>query len=359
MTTMPQPLHTVPRVVFLLALAWPLTGAAQSLTPAPERISDRAIHADYQTYEQAQARIKALNDQGRPLRDYHLSKAQCWFDVSFHEYTRNDRSAFPQEALDQSLALVRQMEQQAANLPMDTVLVNGSDRLRPDLWSLADRLKAHEGRACAAQRVACAEVELVHAGNEHRQQGWRHARPYIQMAEDQLQQAGFQAEACVARPAAAPLAAITAPVPAAPVVPAPAAPVARPAQPLEYQANVLFNHNRSERDQARVMTIERLDVAVARTRDSGMSLREVLLVGHADRTGRHDSNQTLAQARVQTVRDYLVAKGIPAAIIRTSVQGDRQPVSDCQGKYRSRAEELECLLPNRRVEVNFVALRQP
>ncbi len=107
------------------------------------------------------------------------------------------------------------------------------------------------------------------------------------------------------------------------------------------------------------MTIERLDVAVARTLDSGMSLREVLLVGHADRTGRHDTNQALAQARVQTVRDYLVAKGIPAAITRTSVQGDRQPVSACQGKYRSRAEALECLLPSCRVEVNFVALRQP
>jgi hypothetical protein len=172
-----------------------LLAQTPALNPPAARISDRAIHADYQTYEQAQARIKALNDGGRPLRDYHLAKAQCWLDASFHEYSRNDRSAFPQQALDQSLNLVLLMEQKAASLPMDTPLVNEADRLRPDLWAQADTLKAHAGRACVAQRVACAEVALVHAGNEHRQQGWRHARPYVQMAEDQLQQAAAQVEA--------------------------------------------------------------------------------------------------------------------------------------------------------------------
>ena len=60
------------------------------LTPPKDRISDAAIQADHQSYEALQGRIKALNDRGRPLRDYHLSKAQCWLDVSLHEYTRND-----------------------------------------------------------------------------------------------------------------------------------------------------------------------------------------------------------------------------------------------------------------------------
>lgn len=186
----------------LLALACPLLATAQALTPAPQRISDRAINADHQTYEQAQARIQALNDQGRPLRDYHLAKAQCWLDASFHEYARNDRSAFPQDALDQALLLVQHMERKAPDLPTDTPLVNQAERLRPDLWSLADRLKAHAGKACSAQYVACAEVALVHAGNEYQQQGWRHARPYVQRAEDQLEHAGAQAESCL--PKAAP-----------------------------------------------------------------------------------------------------------------------------------------------------------
>ena len=79
-------------------LAGPLA-AQTTLTPAPQRISDEAISADQRVYETMQSRIRLINDAGRPLRDYHLAKAQCWLDVSFHEYTRNDRSAFPQAAL--------------------------------------------------------------------------------------------------------------------------------------------------------------------------------------------------------------------------------------------------------------------
>lgn len=331
--------------------------AQTALSPPDQRISDRAIHADYQTFEQAQARIKALNDKGRPVRDYHLAKAQCWLDTAFHEYTRNDRSAFPQEALTESVQLVEQMERGASPLPMETRLVNDANRLRPDLWAAAAKLKSHGGLQCVADKVACAEVELVHAGNEHRQQGWRHAKPYVQIAEDALAHAAVAAETCLPQPAA-PVAAVVvappAPPPAAPVV------VVQPPlpQPFEFQANVLFNHDRSQADQARAMTLERLDAAVARAREPGSTLVQVQLVGHADRTGKADYNMALARARVETVRGLLQSKGIPAALITTAVRGDREQVSACAGKNRSRAEELECLLPNRRVEVNFITTRQ-
>ncbi len=155
---------------------------AQTLTPPAQRISDRAIHADYQAFDEAQTRIRTLNDKGRPLRDYHLAEAQCWLDTALHEYTRNDRSAYPQLALTESLRLVQQMEDGATALPMETCLLNDADSLRLDLWAAAGNLKSHRGLQCVADKLACAEVELVHAGNEQRQQGWRHARPYLQLA---------------------------------------------------------------------------------------------------------------------------------------------------------------------------------
>jgi hypothetical protein len=40
--------------------------------------------------------------------------------VSLHEYTRNDRSAFPQAALTESEKLMQGMERGAGALPMDT-----------------------------------------------------------------------------------------------------------------------------------------------------------------------------------------------------------------------------------------------
>jgi len=358
-TMTPSIFRNLPLAVALVfaALA-PGAQAQTTLTTPAQRISDRAIHADYQTFEQAQARIKALNDKGRPVRDYHLAKAQCWLDTAFHEYTRNDRSAFPQEALTESVILVEQMERGVTPLPMDTRMVNEADKLRPDLWAAADKLKSHGGLQCVADKVACAEVELVHAGNEHKQQGWRHAKPYVQIAEDALVHATVAAEACLPKPVAA----LVAPIPPPPPAPAPApvivAPRPLPPQPFEFQANVLFNHDRHQLDQARAMTLERLDAAIARSREPGSTLVQVQLIGHADRTGKADYNMALAQSRVQTVSRLLQDKGIAAAQITTAVRGDREQVSACAGKYRSRAEALECLLPNRRVEVNFITMRQ-
>ena len=326
------------------ALAMPLAAvhAQTVLTPAPDQISDSAIHADYQTYEATQGRIKALNDGGRRVRDYHLSKAQCWLDVSFHEYTRNDRSAFPQEALDQSVRLIALMEQKASPLPNDTPLVNGADKLRPDLWEATEKWKTRDGFQCVEQRISCAEVELVHAGNEHKQQGWRHAKPYVQIAEDLLAQAEQESQACVAKPA--PVVAV-----APPVVKAPA--------PVEFQANVLFNHDRYQRTEARKMTLDRLDQALARARETGTQLQRIDLIGHADRTGNAAYNRALSSRRVQTVKQYLVDAGVSAALIQTSVKGDTQQVEACRGKFKTHAEELECLLPNRRVEVNFTTAK--
>ena len=161
------------------------TSAQQTVLNAQDkRITDEAIHADLQNYDATQGRIKALNDAGRPIRDYHLSKAQCWLDVSFHEYTRNDRSRFPQEALTESEKLIVGMENGVSPLPTDTPLVNNAKYLRDDLWQRLKEIHGTPGFVCAQQKVACGEVELVHAGNEFNKQQWRHSKPYIQIAED-------------------------------------------------------------------------------------------------------------------------------------------------------------------------------
>ena len=91
--------RTLLAAAVLAAVAGTATAQQTRLNPQEKRITDEAIDADLRGYEATQGRIKALNDGGRPVREYGMAKAQCWLDVSFHEYTRNDRSAFPQEAL--------------------------------------------------------------------------------------------------------------------------------------------------------------------------------------------------------------------------------------------------------------------
>lgn len=168
-------------------------------------MEERQVARDQGIYRETQARIADLNARkGIRIDDYALAKAQCWLDVSFHEYTRNDRGGFPRAALGQAQDILTELEAGRRPDVSETPLVNGARRLRDDLWQRFAALKAQpEGMQCAAARLACAEVELVHAGNEIRQGGWRHASPYIQMAEDLTVEAEKTAAQCVAQAAAA------------------------------------------------------------------------------------------------------------------------------------------------------------
>lgn len=87
--------------------------------------------------------------------------------------------------------------------------------------------------------------------------------------------------------------------------------------------------------------------------------------GHADRlngTGQSDYNQPFSSRRVVTVRTALAALGMPgidSASFSTASLGDGQQVQACSGRFASKAELQECLLPNRRVEVRVTAETAP
>jgi OmpA-OmpF porin, OOP family len=336
-----------------LTLAAPAALAQSTqLNPPAARISDQAIQADQQAYETLQGRIKGLNDKGRPVRDYHLSKAQCWLDVSFHEYTRNDRGPFPQAAMTESEKLIVGMEKGTA-LGNDTPLVGEAVKLRPDLWERAERLKNSNGLRCAAQKLACAEVELVHAGNEHAQQQWRHAKPYVQIAEDLMSEAELLAKNCPG--AVSPDVVEVRQPPPPPVTPPPALP---PLREVSVAAHVVFSFDRYLETDIRSHSMDQLRVLADRVKRAGLQLESIKLTGHADRlngTGKSDYNQRLSERRVATVKAVLVRLGIDEKLIVTGARGDEQQVEACKSNFRSQAELQECLLPNRRVEVEITA----
>lgn len=351
--------------------------AAPTLTPADGRIHDAAISADQQTFESMQARLKALNDAGRPLRDRHLAKAQCWLDTSFHEYTRNDRGPWPQAALEQADALARALA--AGQTPGDdTPLVAGAQRLRPDLWARTLALRTHAGWACAQARAACAEVELVHSGHEEAQLGWRHARPYVQLAEDMVGEAEAQAQACApaaARPAstttdASPRPPLVAVPPKTPDMPAargdatpPAVTVLPSANPAEVIlfAQVVFRFDGDRVADVPAGGLVSVQALLQKLREDRLVLQQVDLAGHADRlvaSRKPDYNLQLSQQRVNAVRELLVQGGIAADRIRTQALGDSQPREQCDRFKTGDPRLVACLLPNRRVEIT-VTTRRP
>jgi OOP family OmpA-OmpF porin len=81
----------------------------------------------------------------------------------------------------------------------------------------------------------------------------------------------------------------------------------------------------------------------------------IMAVGHADRFGSDDYNQRLSEKRVESVKAYLVGKGIEPNRMNTEGKGESQPVTksgECDGTKS--AKVIACLQPDRRVEVEVV-----
>ncbi len=333
-------------------------GAAQAgeLNAPGARISDQAIAADHQQYAALQGRIKGLNDKGLPVAGYYLSKAQCWLDVSLHEYTRNDRSAFPAEAFEQSARIVAALEAgQSPNPGEQTPLVNGATRLREDLWARFAALRAGPGQQCAAQQIACGEVELVHAGNEYAQQGWRHANPYIQIAEQKASDAHAAAERCGAASPPAPLQPAAC-APAATPVCAPAPDPAPTIDKLSLAADALFAFDKSGLADLLPAGRARIDAMMDQFKRGYARIDSISLVGYTDRLGGVAYNQALSERRASTVKQYLQSKGYTGSIA-SSGKGKAGQIEACTG-VAPRSALIACLQPNRRVDIEVTGVRR-
>lgn len=79
----------------------------------------------------------------------------------------------------------------------------------------------------------------------------------------------------------------------------------------------------------------------------------VRLVGYTDRLGSPQANRTLSRRRAETVRDYLVVRGVPPEVFSVEGRGEADPLVQCP--ERKGARLIACLAPNRRVEVNISA----
>ena len=87
-------------------------------------------------------------------------------------------------------------------------------------------------------------------------------------------------------------------------------------------------------------------------REEHATIEAVQVIGHTDPMGSKALNLRLSQQRAETVRNILVAAGLPANRITAKGMGDSQlVVADCAKKNLKRPELLSCNQPNRRVEV--------
>lgn len=285
-----------------------------------------------------------LDSLGRvpPIRaGYDWSRAQCFVRHGYSELHENDRYGFTEAALTQAEGLLASLQAGRAGAP--TELINHRERMRPDLWAMAERTRSN---SCAAATAGCLEVQLVRAGHEYHTMGWRHATSYFAIAEDMAQQATREAAGCP--PPLPPLTPFVAPPPPPP--PPPATPEVRRST-LTLGADVLFRFNRHSADQVLVEGRRQLDDAADKLK--AVDLVSVRVIGHTDPEGSAAYNERLSLQRAETIKALLVTRGVPADKIGIEGRGKREPVVSCD-RRKLQGEKLNaCNQPNRRVVIEF------
>ena len=88
------------------------------------------------------------------------------------------------------------------------------------------------------------------------------------------------------------------------------------------------------------------------------SVGNVTITGYTDRLGSEKYNQKLSEQRANSVKQYLVGKGVAADRLNAVGKGESNPLVACDGKNQKRADLIKCLEPNRRVEVEQVTIER-
>jgi OOP family OmpA-OmpF porin len=123
--------------------------------------------------------------------------------------------------------------------------------------------------------------------------------------------------------------------------PAPAPPVKVVTETVSLSAETLFD---VDKDVIKPAGKVKLDDFAARLSTLN-TVESVSIVGHTDSTGTDAYNQALSMRRANSVKNYLLDKGVSSSVMSTSGMGESQPVaSNATSEGRTQ---------NRRVEVSF------
>ena len=157
------------------------------------------------------------------------------------------------------------------------------------------------------------------------------------------------AQACTP-PAPKPVA-LPAPPPPVKPAPAPVPPAVTPvSQKVTLKADTLFDFDKAVlRPEGR----RALDELTEKLKT--VDIETIIDIGHTDRIGSAAYNQKLSLRRADSVKAYLVSKGVPANRIFADGKGKTQPVTkpgECKGPKSKKV--IACLQPDRRVEIEVI-----
>jgi OmpA-OmpF porin, OOP family len=142
------------------------------------------------------------------------------------------------------------------------------------------------------------------------------------------------------------------PAPPPPVAVAQPEPPRMVIQKVTLSTDVLFDFNKAQLKDAGK---QKLDELAGQLKDA--KIDEISVVGHADRIGSETYNAKLSEARAQAVKDYLAGRGATTNVTAQG-KGEAEPVTGDQCKKVAGKKLIECLQPDRRVEIEVLGSRE-
>ncbi|MDE8811045.1 OmpA family protein, partial [Aeromonas hydrophila] len=135
-----------------------------------------------------------------------------------------------------------------------------------------------------------------------------------------------------------------------PMVVPPPPPAPEPVdQTFNLSSDVLFAFGKAELKPEGMQALESLYQQIADVKPKDGS---AVVMGYTDRIGSDANNQALSEARASTVANFLIGKGLPADKVSIQGNGESNPVTGSQcDAIKARAALIDCLAPDRRVEV--------
>ena len=132
--------------------------------------------------------------------------------------------------------------------------------------------------------------------------------------------------------------------PPAPEKPKPAPEPEKPkpvAEKVTFAADVLFDF-----DKAVIKPEGKSKLDDISNKVRGINLEVVIAIGHADSVGSDAYNPRLSVRRSESVKAYMVSKGIEPNRVYTEGKGEKQPVADnktADGRAKNRRVEIEVI----------------
>ncbi|RDJ97301.1 OmpA family protein [Paraburkholderia lacunae] len=272
-----------------------------------------------------------LNALGERKNNYFGDKAQCWLNAARDQRSSHDGWGFVEEALVEANHLTTALET-GQGLSVNNPELRTSAVIRPDLWKQVQAAKTSPlfPQCPEAQRLtACSEVELIHAGHDAWTRNFVASQRLVDGVEKGVPGIGAALEACTPPPVAA----------AAPVIP----------QKMTLQADASFKFDRSDLPGMLPAGKAKLDQLISDLKHVD-DVTGIRIEGFTDRLGSDSYNRQLSANRAETVKRYLESGGVTTPMMARG-RGKEEPVVQCHD--RNRQALIDCLAPNRRVELDF------